>query len=53
MPDKVIKICHKNCNTLIEDMKIHSRTISDQNTREQNVQRRKHRLIGILVTIMM
>ena len=39
--EKKIKTCHKNCNTLITDKKIHSRTISDQ----QSDQRREPRLI--------
>ena len=38
---KKIKTCHKNCNTLIADKKIHSRTISNQ----QSDQRREPRLI--------
>ena len=36
-----IKTCHKNCITLIADMKIQQGTISDQSDLEQSEERRE------------
>ena len=40
-----IKTCDENCNILIANIKIHSRTISDRSNCEQNEQRRECCLI--------
>ena len=48
---KKIKTCDENCNILIANIKIHSRTISDRSNCEQNEQSRECCLICCVITI--